>query len=326
VLHPLDRPGNSADPSAGGSPTRLDLAHWLMDPANPLTARVTVNRLWQHTFGRGLVATVEDFGTQGEPPTHPDLLDWLALRMVDGGWRRKDMLRLIVTSASYRQSSASRADLNERDPENHLLARQNRFRLEGEIVRDAALAAAGLLNRQVGGPSFYPDLPGRLAVGIRWPVSQGPERYRRGMYIFTQRALPYPMLATFDAPDSHVTCTRRDRSTTPLQALTLLNDGLFFECAQSLGRELAVLPTMDDRARIENAFVGCLSRPPDDWERERLMLLLDQQRAIHQQERDATSVIVGAVPLPEGVSPAEAAAWIGVARALLNLDEFVTRE
>jgi hypothetical protein len=331
VLHPLapdslSTDPNAAGPNAAGPPTRLDLARWLFDPANPLTARVTVNRLWQHLFGRGLVATVEDFGTQGDPPTHPELLDWLALRMVEGGWRQKDMLRLMVTSATYRQSAALRADLNERDPENRLLARQSRFRLEGEIVRDQALAAAGLLNRQVGGPSFYPNLPEGVAVGIRWPVSQGPERFRRGMYIFTQRALPYPMLATFDQPDSHVTCTRRDRSTTPLQALTMLNDGLFFECAQALGRDLAALPDMDDRGRIERAYLACLSRPPDAWELERLLSLLNEQRTIHQQAGGATTAIVGAAPLSEDVSPGEAAAWIGVARALLNLDEFVTRE
>jgi mono/diheme cytochrome c family protein len=306
--------------------TRLDLARWLSEPSHPLTARVAVNRTWRHLFGRGLVATVEDFGTQGDRPSHPELLDWLALRMIDGGWRQKDLIRLIVCSATYQQASSPRADLAGRDPENALLARQNRFRLEAEALRDGALAASGLLHRSIGGPSFYPDLPTRLAVGIRWPVSRGPERYRRGMYIFTQRALPYPMMAAFDAPDSHVTCTRRDRSTTPLQALTMLNDGLFFECAQALGRRIAAWPDHDDEARIERAFVQCLARRPDQVEAARLRFLVEEQRAIYTRERGATAAIVGPANLPDHVDQADAAAWIGVARVLLNLDEFMTRE
>jgi hypothetical protein len=284
-------------------PSRIDLARWLMDPANPLTARVTVNRIWQHLFGRGLVATE------------------LVLR----GWRQKEMIRLVVRSATYRQSSTVRADLAERDPENLLLARQNRFRLDGELVRDAALAAAGLLDRRIGGPSFYPALPPEMTAGVQWQASPASEQHRRGMYICTQRALPYPMLATFDSPDSHVTCTQRDRSNTPLQALIVLNDAAFFECAQALGRRVLERPGSTSE-RIGYAFQVCFARGPDSEELARLERLLQEQLAIFRVERGVPAALVGDTPLPDGTDLAEAAAWIGVARALLNLDEFLTRE
>ncbi|MES2692154.1 MAG: PSD1 and planctomycete cytochrome C domain-containing protein, partial [Verrucomicrobiota bacterium] len=231
-------------------PDRLDLARWLVDSANPLTARVAVNHVWKNLFGRALVGTVDDFGTRGDAPTHPELLDWLALKFSarEGPqalkWSRKALIKQIVTSAAYRQSSRTRPELEQRDPNNLLLARQNRFRLEAETVRDGFLAASGLLNPAIGGPSIRPPLPADIAAlgyanSVKWQESTGTERYRRGLYIFFQRTVPYPMLMTFDAPDSNTSCTRRERSNTPLQALTLLNDPVFFECAQVLGRRVA---------------------------------------------------------------------------------------
>lgn len=245
------RPGTPAVLHAfkarGTRPDRLDLAQWLFDPANPLTARVTVNQWWKNLFGRGLVTSVADFGVKGEQPSHPELLDWLATELPRLGWSRKAMLKLIVTSATYRQQSNLRPDLVTRDPNNVLLARQNRIRLEAESVRDAYLAASGLLNPKLGGPSIRPPLPADIAAlgyanSVKWTESTGTEKNRRGLYIFFQRTVPYPMLMTFDAPDSNATCTRRERSNTPLQALTLLNDPVFFECAQALGKRMAETP------------------------------------------------------------------------------------
>ncbi|HWA99973.1 MAG TPA: PSD1 and planctomycete cytochrome C domain-containing protein, partial [Pirellulales bacterium] len=231
ILPPLEARGPHAD--------RLDFARWLVDPENPLTPRVTVNRIWQHLFGRGLVATVDNFGSGGEAPSHAELLDWLAREFMDGGWSHKAMIRRIVTSATYRQASSTRPELERRDPLNVWLARQSRLRLEAEAVRDAALCASNLLERRIGGPGIRPPQPEYVASISRntdWKVSTGPDLYRRGMYIVFRRATPYPMLLAFDAPDSTVACTRRERSNSPLQALTLLNDPVFFECAQALGR------------------------------------------------------------------------------------------
>ena len=235
-------------------PDRLDLAQWLFAPENPLTARVSVNHIWKNLFGRGLVGTVEDFGKQGEKPSHPELLDWLASEFPRLGWSRKAFIKSIVTSATYKQASLNRPELQARDPNNLLLARQNRLRLEAETVRDAFLAVSGLLNPKVGGPSIRPPLPADIAAlgyanSVKWTESVGTEKNRRGLYIFFQRTVPYPMLMTFDAPDSNSTCARRDRSNTPLQALTLLNDPVFFECAQSLGARMAEVPTTDAAER-----------------------------------------------------------------------------
>ena len=306
VLPPLAARGSRAD--------RLDLARWLVDSANPLTPRVTVNRWWMHLFGRGLVASVDNFGVGGDAPTHPDLLDWLAGELAERGWRRKEMLRLIVTSATYRQSSAGRDDLNRREPLNQLLARQSRLRLEAENVRDAALAASGLLDRRVGGPSICPPQPAYVASisrNVQWKVSERPDLYRRGMYILFRRATPYPMLLTFDAPDSNVACTRRERSNSPLQALTLLNDPVFFECAEALGRDLAAEPERSTDERLADGVRRCLSREPRPEEIERLRALFDSQRTAAEAK---------------GVESPDEAAWIIVARVLMNLDEFITRE
>ena len=305
---------------------RLDLAHWLVDRANPLTPRVTVNHFWKHLFGRGLVATVENFGSGGDAPSHPELLDWLARELIDRGWSRKAMIRLIVTSSAYRQSSAVRNELAARDPLNVWVARQSRLRLEAESVRDAALTACGLLERKIGGPGIRPPQPDYVASISRnndWKVSTGPDLYRRGMYIVFRRATPYPMLLTFDAPDSTVACTRRERSNSPLQALTLLNDPVFFECALALGRELAEGSSRTFEARLEDGFQRVLGRSPRPAEVVRLKQFFDEQ--YRQLATDATTAraIVGR----KSDSPlAEQAAWIVTARVLMNLDEFITRE
>ena len=226
---------------AGQPHNRLTFARWLVDPRNPLVGRVTMNRQWAAFFGRGIVRTAEDFGFTGDPPTHPELLDWLAVEFVSRGWSLKEMHRLIVTSATYRQSSRVTPELLARDPDNKLLARGPRLRLEAELVRDAALGASGLLSHKVGGPSVFPPQPaGVTAEGaygaLGWKPSEGPDRYRRGLYTFSKRTAPFAMFTTFDAPSGEACVARREVSNTPLQALTLLNDAVFIECAQALGR------------------------------------------------------------------------------------------
>jgi hypothetical protein len=298
-------------PSPGAKADRLALARWIVARENPLTARVTVNRVWQELFGRGLVRTAEDFGTQGEKPSHPELLDWLASEFADRGWSLKDLIRTIMTSSAYRQSSAVRRDMETHDPENVLIARQARLRLSAELVRDSVLAVSGLLETSIGGRSIRPPLPQGVAElgyaqSIKWPETEGRERYRRGLYIHFQRTTPYPMLMTFDAPESQVSCARRPRSNTPLQSLNLLNDSVFFEAAQALAWRIErECPAAD---RIGCAFRLALARAPSERESERMARYLDEQSQIFQRE--------GA-----GLSP-----WVGVSRVLLNLDEFITRE
>jgi mono/diheme cytochrome c family protein len=312
VLPPLD------GDSPGHRPDRMDLARWLVDRRNPLTARVVVNRIWQAYFGRGLVETDNDFGTQGSPPSHPELLDWLACELMDRGWSRKAIHRLIVESATYRQASRVRDACQAVDPDNRRLWRQARLRLEAELIRDAALASGGLLTRTVGGPSVFPPQPeGVMDLGQMrrpWRADTGPGRYRRGLYTFFWRATPYAFLTAFDAPGGVQTCTRRLRSDTPLQALTLLNDPAFTEIARGLAaRILADRPEpASDGERIDHAFLLCLGRRPSDGERRTLEDFLRTERA---REPEA-----GVPPSP---APPE---WIGIARILLNLDEFVTRE
>lgn len=318
VLPPLVARDEQAD--------RLDLARWLVDPANPLTPRVTVNHFWKHLFGRGLVATVENFGSGGDAPSHPELLDWLARELIDRGWSRKAMLRLIVTSAAYRQSSAVRNELTARDPLNVWIARQSRLRLEAEAVRDAALTASGLLERKIGGPGIRPPQPEYVASISRnndWKVSTGPDLYRRGMYIVFRRATPYPMLLTFDAPDSTVACTRRERSNSPLQALTLLNDPVFFECASALGFALAEGASRTFDEHLEEGFQRALGRSPSAAEAARLKQFFDER----YQQLAADLKTARAIAGQKAAGPlAEQAAWIVTARVLLNLDEFITRE
>jgi hypothetical protein len=316
------RPGDRVTPAApailppiaAANPNRLDLARWLFDPAHPLTARVMVNRIWQQYFGRGLVETENDFGTQGLPPSHPALLDWLATEFVAQHWSMKAMHRLIVTSATYRQSSRARPDLEVVDPVNRLLARQSRLRLDAELVRDAALAASGLLVPRLGGPPVYPPQPdGVMNLGQNrrsWTPSEGADRHRRGLYTHFWRATPHPALAVFDAADSFSACTRRLRSNTPLQALTLLNDQQFFEFAGALAERIAREGGPTDASRIDFAFKACLSRPPAPMETERIAGLLHQLQA----------------PADGGPAATPHEAWVTVARVLLNLDEAITRE
>jgi mono/diheme cytochrome c family protein len=280
--------------------TRLDLARWLVSRDNPLTARVTVNRVWQEYFGRGLVETSEDFGVQGAKPTHPELLDWLATEFMSGGWSMKTLHRLIVTSATYRQSSTGREDLESIDPNNLLLARQSRLRLPAELIRDTALAVSGLLDDRVGGRSVRPPQPKGVTElgyggGTKWAESTGGDRYRRGLYIHFQRTTPYPLLQNFDAPKGTVTQCRRGRSNTPLQALNLLNDPVFMEAAEALARRVE---SADFRTSLQKAYLLTLSREPREDEAARLEAYL--------KTPDAT--------------------WTGLASVLLNLDEFIVRE
>jgi len=313
--------------AANDPPNRLDLARWLVSAENTLTARVTVNRVWMRYFGRGLVETENDFGMQGTPPTHPELLDWLAAEFVASGWSLKHLHRLIVSSATYRQSSHVRPDLAETDPLNKLLARQSRIRVEAEIVRDLALAVSGLLDDRIGGRSVFPPQPeGVYAFTQRsaaWPTSQGPDRYRRGLYTFFMRSAPYPMLGTFDAPDFNTVCTRRATSNTPLQSLAVANDQAMVELAQAFARRLLAAADNDPQ-RLEQAFRICFSRSPTDFERQRLMDYLDQQREQFAADPESATRVAGASePSP---SLHNLAAWTSVARVLINLDEFITRQ
>jgi mono/diheme cytochrome c family protein len=322
VLHPFQ--------PASERPNRLDLARWITDPANPLTSRVTVNRLWARLFGRGLTATDDDFGTRGEAPSHPELLDWLATEFPRLGWSQKEMIKLMVSSATYRQSSWARSELAERDPLNVLLARQSRLRLEAETVRDTHLFAAGLFNPLIGGPSIRPPLPADIAAlgyanSVKWKESGGSDKYRRGLYIFFQRTVPYPMLAAFDAPDSNASCTRRERSNTPLQALTLLNDPVFFECAQALGTRLSASPSGSLEERLRRAFEICLSREPEPIELQRLRKMYDEQFELIARHPSNASKITGDYQADPG-SLIERATLIAVSRIIMNLDEFITRE
>jgi len=281
VLHPFE--------TTAKQPNRLDLAKWITSPKNPLTARVIVNRVWQQYFGRGIVETENDFGSQGTLPSHPELLDWLATEFMAKKWSLKELHKLIVTSKTYRQSSTNRPDLIEKDPQNYLLARQTRLRLDAEVVRDVCLTASGLLSPKLGGPPVYPPIPdgvmGQGQVKRVWSVSNGADKYRRGLYTFVYRASPPPSLTVFDAPEGFNSCTRRIRSNTPLQALTLMNDSGFYEFATALKK-------MIEKDGLEAAFKRCTSRSPK----------------------------------PDELAVLKKLDTLNAARALLNLDESVTRE
>jgi len=309
-------------------PARVRLADWLVSRNNPLTSRVAVNRMWQEFFGRGLVRTSEDFGTQGEKPTHPELLDWLAAEFMNQGWSMKRMHKLIVMSATYRESSQDRPDLKDRDPVNTLLARQNRLRLTSELVRDAALSTSGLLYPVVGGESIRPPQPESVSKltygGAKWEETQGKDRYRRGLYIHYQRTSPYPQLVNFDEPNSNISCTRRARSNTPLQALNLLNDPVFTEAAQSLAVRVLEEAPRDWEHRLDSLFQLCFSRRPSPNEREKIERYYQNQKSIFLKDPKAIpSVAPNPVP---GIEPVEVASWVGLGRVLMNLDEFITRE
>jgi hypothetical protein len=313
----------------GRAPDRLDFARWLVDFHNPLTPRVTVNRVWQAYFGQGLVATENDFGLQGQRPSHPELLDWLGGELIERGWSLKAMHRLIVDSATYRQSSRMRADLAAADPFNKLLGRQQRLRLEAETIRDAALTAGGLLTREIGGASVYPPQPRgiyRFTQQVKfWGENKDADRYRRGLYTYFWRSSPYPFLKTFDAPDAVVACTRRPRSNTPLQALTLANDPAFFEIAQGFAARILNEPLAGDAERIGFAFRSCLAREPAPDELSGLTQYLDIERQRFEESPQEAAVVAPA-NAPGAVDRSRAAAWTMLARVLLNVDEFITRE
>ena len=309
--------------------TRLDLARWIVSRDNPLTARVIVNRVWQEYFGSGLVATSENFGTQGEEPSHPELLDWLARDFMDHGWSLKHLHKRIVMSATYRQSSKARPALDAIDAGNRWLARQSRLRLPGELVRDSALAVSGLLYPKIGGKSVRPPLPEGLAdlaygSSLKWDESEGRDRYRRGLYILFQRSVPYPQLMNFDMSERTATECSRERSNTPLQSLNLLNDPVFVEAAQALAVRLLTQggASIDDRLRY--AFDLTLARPPKPAEIEAMNEYYRKQTAILEDDLESARQMFP-LDLP-GLSPLEGAAWVGVSSVLLNLDEFITRE
>ncbi len=313
-------------------PNRLGFAEWLVARDSPTTARAYVNRLWQAYFGIGIVETSEDFGTQGAKPSHPELLDWLAVEFMDRGWDVKAMQRLIVTSATYRQSSNVTPDLLQRDPYNRLLARGPRFRVDAEIVRDIALEASGLLNPKIGGPSVYPPAPGFLFLP---PASYGPkvwneahdaDRYRRAIYTFRFRSVPYPMLQTFDAPNGESSCVRRGRSNTPLQALTTLNEPLFMESARALAVKTMTEAGGSEDKRLAFAMRRVLARNPTAEEKTELLGLLEKERAHYSDAAHDPAQLIAGETLPKNATPPEAAAWTVVSRVLLNLDETITKE
>jgi mono/diheme cytochrome c family protein len=335
VLHPGPV---VADPAAAN---RLDLARWLVSPENPLTPRVVVNEIWSHLLGRGIVGTLNDFGVRGERPTHPELLDWLATEFLQLGWSRKQLIREIVLSGTYQQSSVVRPDLQELDPQNRLLARQNRFRVEGEIVRDLYLAVSGLLEPRIGGPSVFPELPPGIeelsyANNFKWgasdwntrpdrPFTVAPkdDRYRRGMYTFFKRTAAHPNLVNFDCPDANTTCMQRGVSNTPLQALQTLNNATFVEAARTWGQQLAQR-TGSTEERLRAAFEQCVARQPTSDELAILLHLLSDARSYYAAEPAQARQLTGSQSA--GAHETEQASWILVARSLLNLDEFVTRE
>jgi len=312
-------------------PNRLGLAQWLVDERNPLTARVAVNRAWEQFFGRGIVETSEDLGTQGAPPSHPELLDWLATELASSGWRMKALHKLIVTSAVYRQSSAVPPALVERDPYNRLLARGSRVRMEAEMVRDATLAASGLLSRKIGGPSVFPPQPDGIwdipYSNEKWIPSEGEDRYRRGLYVFVRRSATYPSLITFDATSREQCTVRRVRTNTPLQALTTLNDEAFFEAARALAaRVLRETPApVSNERRATYGFRLAVTRTPGPDEIERIVASYTRQLERFRAEPDAAARTVAGYAVG-GVETAEQAAWTLVANALLNLDEALTRQ
>ena len=289
---------------------RLGLAKWITSPENPLTARVTVNRLWAEVFGRGIVASAEDFGRRGDPPTHPELLDWLAVEFIEGGWSIKNIVRLIATSATYRQSSRGSAELLEQDPGNTLLASGPRFRLPAEAIRDSLLAVSGLLSPKMGGPPVHPTQPKGLWREIssvedpNYPTSKGPDGHRRGIYTIFRRGAPYPSFMTFDASPRAACVALRARTNSPLQALTLLNDPAYVEAAEALAKIVMDLPAASDLDRLAYAFRRAVTREPDAVELEELTRLINEFR---------------------GTSENESEAWVSLARVLLNLDETISK-
>jgi len=324
-------------PATNEPPNRLTLARWIVNPENPLPARVTVNRLWQRFFGTGLVKTSEDFGIQGEAPSHPELLDWLATEFIARGWDLKSIQKTMVMSATYRQAAATTDEVLQKDLYNRLLSHGPRFRMDSEMIRDQALAVSGLLNEEVGGPSVYPVQPAflwkeigflRPEVGMdEWPLSQGPDLYRRGIYTFWRRVCTYPMFATFDAPSREVCNARRPRTNTPLQALAGLNESTLMEAARVFAQRILAHPG-NDAQKLDFAFQLCEARPPTRFERARLLDFVRLQNDTFKSDRAAAEklVAVGTAPRPQNLDAVPLAAWTMTANVLLNLDETLTKE
>jgi hypothetical protein len=320
----------------GAGLDRLGLAKWLVDPSHPLTARVAVNRYWQMYFGTGLVKTAENFGTQGERPSHPELLDWLATEFIRTGWNVKAMQRLIVTSAAYRQSSRVTPQFLARDPENRLLARGPRFRLPAETIRDQALAISGLLVPKIGGPSVKPYQPAGLWEEISFGAGfsaqtyqqdHGEALYRRSMYTFWKRTCPPPALQTFDAPEREFCMVRRSVTNTPLQALVLMNDPTYVEASRKLAERILTEAPASPYDRVKYAFRLALARPPTAAEIKVLLGVLNQQKVAFRESREAALKLlsVGESPRNEKLDVRELAAWTTVANVILNLDETITK-
>lgn len=310
---------------------RLDLAQWLTSKDNFLTPRVAVNQIWSHLFGAGLVPTMNDLGVRGEPPMNPVLLDFLARKFRDDfQWHRKELIRWIVSSATYRQSSVHRADAAAKDPTNRWLHRQNRFRVEAEIVRDLHLAVSGLLSPKIGGPSVFPPMPEDLAKlsyanSFTWKNSTGEDRYRRGLYTFFKRTIPHPNLTTFDCPDANVACAIRNVSNTPLQALTLLNNDSHVEAAQAFGRKSLETIASSDSDRLAWIVRTCVAREARPAELVALQKVVDASRAYYREHAEQARSLIGSYA-PKAQEPAEAAAWVALCRVVLNYDEMITRE
>ena len=323
-------------PLPGGAPaTRLGLARWLVDPSNPLTARVIMNRFWQEYFGVGLVKTAEDFGVRGEVPSHPELLDWLATEFIRTGWGIKAMQRLIVTSATYRQTSKTGRELLKRDPENRVLARGPRFRLPAEIVRDNALAISGLLTEKIGGPSIRPYQPAGLWEELAGGAGEGPyvqdrgaNLYRRSLYVYRKRTVPHPVIATFDAPSREICQVKRQRTNTPLQALELLNDVTYVEAARCLAQRMLTEGGPTPTERFTFAFRRATARRPSDAELHVMLQALERYLSIYGADRKTAKELVhqGEAAVNETLDPVELAAYMTVASVILNLDETITKE
>jgi hypothetical protein len=321
-LHPLPE---------GAPANRLGLARWLVSADNPLVGRVTMNRIWARYFGRGFVETSEDFGIQGELPSHPELLDWLATELVERKWSLKAMHKLIVMSATYRQSSRVTPELYKRDPYNRLMARGPRFRLDAEMLRDNALAISGLLNRKLGGPSVFPYQPDGVWAnpysGDKWVLSKDGDQHRRGLYTFWRRTAPYAAFMAFDAPSREVCTERRPRTNTPLQALETLNDKVFVEASGALARRMMTETKGGEKERLTHGIRLCVARPPTEKETEILLSLYRENLEKYRKDTAAAKAMAkgGLAEVPKGLDTVELAAWTVVANVLLNLDETITK-
>jgi hypothetical protein len=320
-------------PLSKGFPNdRLGLARWLVDPAHPLTSRVTVNRFWEMLFGAGLVKTSEDFGSQGDWPVHPDLLDWLARRFIESGWDVKDLLKTIVMSSTYRQSSKVTTELVERDPENRLLARGPRQRLPAEVIRDQALAIAGLLAEEVGGPSVKPYQPPglweELSFGDSYRQDDGEKLYRRSLYTFWKRTVAPPSMIAFDSPTRETCTVRQTRTNTPLQALNLMNDVTYLEASRKFAERMLKEGRPSAEERIAYGFRLAVGRPPKPQETTILMSSLQGFQHHYQADSKAALKLLsyGESPRDETLNPAEFASYAALANLILNLDETITKE